>query len=439
MSAKAKVKLTKERIRQFSTPPTGEATLWDTEVLGLGVRCLPSGVKSYIVSYRSGYGRSGTARRITLGKVESLRLEDAREAALEIRGAVLKGRDPVEERRLAQLEAKKPKLTLSTALERYSADQERRGVKDRKSVSSSLNLHLLGHVGDVPLHDVDRRSVVEAVTLLETKPRPDGGIGFPGAAKALRSNASTFLKWCADQGMISANPLQGYRAARKTREQRLQQPGRELRESELIAIWSATKSEEVNPAFGALLRVLILTGQRKTETARMRWEDLDLAEGLWRIPKSETKNGVAHEVPLPKAVVDAIQSAPRVVGDCPWVFSTNGKTPMSGWSKLTAKLRDALGAVFPDNSEIEHWTLHDLRRTFRSGLTRLGVNPEVAEIMLNHRPETLIAVYDREPRLGERREAAERWALHVSSILDPDAGKNVVQIGRADSAEEPAV
>ena len=88
------------------------------------------------------------------------------------------------------------------------------------------------------------------------------------------------------------------------------------------------------------------------------------------------------------------------------------------------KLRAAAGLA-------EDWTLHDLRRTFRSGMTRLGIEPDVAEIMLNHRPDTLRSIYDRDPRLDARRDAAERWANHVRAIVDPDSASNVVKIGGA--------
>ena len=435
MASKLKARLTEERIRQLQPPDRGEVTLWDTDVIGFGVRCIASGAKSYIVTYRAGYGRDGVARRMTLGKVGGIRLSDAREVALDIRAQVLKGGDPVEERRLARVAEKRPELTVSEALTRYKADQERRQVADRANVASSLERHLLGHVGDIPVRSVSRRAVVEAIESLETAKRDDGGVGFFGAAKALRSNASTFLKWCADQGLIETNPMQGYRASRTTRAQRVALPGRELSDRDLALVWHAGASTTVNGTYGSLVRLLILTGQRRTETARMRWADVDLASGVWRIPAAETKNGIAHEVPLPPLAMEVLQSVPRRLGAdskrSEWVFTTNGEHPVSGWSKFDASLRDAANALANAAGEnaLEHWTLHDLRRTFRSGLSRLGVDQEIAEIMLNHRPSTLRSIYDREPRMSERTEAAKRWAHHVGAVIDPDSRRNVVPLG----------
>lgn len=416
MPEPTKVKLTRERLRQIKAPEAGEITIWDTEVPGLGVRCLPSGVKPYVVIYRAGYGRDGIARRMTLGKVGTLRLEDVREAALGIRGRVLRGEDPVAERRAQRREAKRPALTLREALDRYDTDQGRRGVTDRKNVRSALQRHLLDHGGDVPLAELDRRAVVEAVEALEAK-------NLPGAARSLRGHASTFLKWCADRGLIEANPLQGYRAPRATRAQRIARPGRDLTDTETALVWEACGAGGINPAFGQIIRMLILTGQRRTETARMRWADLGENRKWWCIPPDQTKRGIAHEVPLPPLAQKIIASVPRHAG-CEFVFSTNGRSPISGWSKLEPKLRERAGLA-------EDWTLHDLRRTYRSGMTRLGIDPDVAEIMLNHRPDTLRSIYDRDPRLDARRDAAERWANHVRAIVDPGSVSNVVKIGGA--------
>ena len=128
-----------------------------------------------------------------------------------IRGRVMKGEDPVAERRVQRLQERREAVTLSVALDRYDADQARRGtVSERKNVLSVLRRNLLGFTKDVPLVHLDRRQVLEAVEALETK-------GKRGAAKSLRGHASTFLRWCADRGMIPAYPLQGYRVQRATR------------------------------------------------------------------------------------------------------------------------------------------------------------------------------------------------------------------------------
>lgn len=398
-----RMKLTEERVRRIAPPEKGKKVVWDTDIKGFGVQVLASGIKSYVLVYRAGHGRAGTPRYVTIGKVGSLKLEAARDAALNIRGQVALGRDPVAEWRAEKARQRREAVTLSKTLASYETDQERRNVSDRKNVQSALRRHLMGHLGDIPVVRLDRRAVVEAIEALEAK-------GLNGAARSLRGHASTFLKWCADRELIDGNPLAGYRKPRSTRAERLAQPGRTLSDDEIRRLWTGCGAENVNPIFGAFVRFLLLTGQRRSETALMQWNEVT-DDGWWTIPAERAKNGHRHEVPLPELAQEILAKLPRYQ-DCPWAFTTNGKAPMSGWSKLMAKLRDAAKLDGP-------WTLHDLRRTFRSGLTRLRVDPDIAEIMLNHRPETLRATYDREPRLKERQKAAERWAKHLAGVVAP--------------------
>jgi integrase len=162
--------------------------------------------------------------------------------------------------------------------------------------------------------------------------------------------------------------------------------------------------------------VLLLTGQRKTETAVMRWEDIDLSRGVWTIPGGVAKNGREHSVPLPQQVVSII-SHQNKFATTEYVFSGRGGVPLSGWSKRQDALVEASGVDF---------NLHDLRKTFRSGLSRLGVDQVLAEMMLNHKRDDLVEIYDREPRLAERREAAQRWAEHVTTIIAPEPKSSTV-------------
>jgi integrase len=154
--------------------------------------------------------------------------------------------------------------------------------------------------------------------------------------------------------------------------------------------------------------VLLLCGQRREETAAMRWADIDPAENAWTIPAAISKSGRAHAVPLPAPVMEIIRISGRIRS--PFVFPGRGARPMSGWSKRIRPIREAAG--------LEHWTMHDLRRTFRSGLSALGVDYAVRELMLNHVVGgDLDQRYDRDPRWGRRVAAAGDWAEHVMRIV----------------------
>lgn len=430
----ARVKLTVKRVEDALAPASGEAFLHDADVPGLALRVRARGGKSWVFTYRTEGGRAGVVRRVRLGAYPRVGLDDARREAKQLAGEVAKGRDPIaeqkaeEERLAAAGAARAARLSLRAALDAYDADLARRAVRDRRNVLSALRRRLLGDdatdqgarpfaLGDLPLVDLDRAAVMRIVAAIEAA-------GEPGAARSLRQKATTFLNWATDQGHISANPLAGMRRQRATRAERVEKRGRMLADAELAVLWRACVASAAGPAPGlralaSIVRVLILTGQRRTETARMRWADLDDDRAWWTIPAAEAKNGVAHAVPLPPAVRAVIEAQPVHAG-CPWVFTTDGASPVSGWSKLEPKLRAAAANAGLDGP----WTLHDLRRSFRSGLTRLRIDSELAEIMLNHRPEQLRAVYDLEPRRDERAAAAERWTLHVLGAAgEPEAAK----------------
>ncbi|SFJ25045.1 tyrosine-type recombinase/integrase [Albimonas pacifica] len=417
----SRVRLTARRIEDAMPPERGERELHDSLARGLSLRLRATGGRSWRFTYRTAGGRAGSLRRVTIGTYPAVGLADARREAERLRGLVVVGRDPAAERKAAleaeaardrEAERAAAEPRLADGLAAYDAYLARRGVRDRVNVVSALRRRLLGDanastaLGDIRLKDIARTDVARIVSGLEAD-------GLPGAAKALRQKTATFLNWAADEGLIDANPLAGMRQRRATRMERLKTPGRMLDDDELRALLRACRTAASGPGgglkvLGDVVTILALTGQRRTETARMRFEDLDETLTWWRIPGEEAKNGVPHPVPLGPMARAIIAAQPRHES-CPWVFTSNGRTPVSGWSKLEPKLR-----MLAEAEGVEgRWTLHDLRRSFRSGLTRIGVDSELAEIMLNHRPERLRAIYDREPRIREREKASRRWEEHL--------------------------
>lgn len=172
---------------------------------------------------------------------------------------------------------------------RYEEELERRKLVRRRETISMLRRELLGPLGNVDMATFDRATMVERVEAIERA-------GTLGKAKDFRAKAGTFLNWAASSGLIPANPLSGWRKPRRTRAQRLDRPGRALADAELPAFWQAA-SEAADPYFSIYLKTLLLTGQRRSETALMRWADLDLAGQSWMIPPEVTKSGRGHRVP----------------------------------------------------------------------------------------------------------------------------------------------
>ncbi len=405
-----RVKLTEERVRALKPPETGESIVWDTEIPGFGVRCFASGRRVFIFQYRLG-GRGAKQRRITFnrahdGKAGPLTTPEARRRARSYLASVDNGADPQAERKEA---SRKDAAHIDAALDAYETYLNNRKVVNTRQIMSQLRRELSGLPGASDLSSINRQTVAARVTRLEEK-------GQPGAAQGLRSHATTFFNWAVNRGLIYANPLAGWRRERATRAQITARKGKALSPDEIRAVWLACGS--ASPPFGDYLRILILLGQRRTETARMRWQDIDLPADVWTIPANEAKNGREHDVALPEFVKAIINQQARFAGSA-FVFAGRGGSAMAGWSKRHKVIVEESGVEFK---------LHDCRRTFRSGLRFLGVDSELAEMMLNHARADLIERYDREPRWQERMQAAQKWADHVAALVAPKTSDTVVPL-----------
>jgi integrase len=156
--------------------------------------------------------------------------------------------------------------------------------------------------------------------------------------------------------------------------------------------------------------MLVLTDQRRSEVAEMKWSEIDLHKHVWTIPAERSKNGQCHEVPLSTAARDLLKSLPRFIAS-DYVFTTTGRSPVSGFGRVKHRLDQASG--------ICDWRVHDLRRTVASGMARLGVAPHVVEKVLNHRSGIIsgvAAVYNRYAYEKEKRDAMDSWAVYLDSL-----------------------
>jgi integrase len=184
-----------------------------------------------------------------------------------------------------------------------------------------------------------------------------------------------------------------------------------------VRVWRA--AEKISGPFGALVELLALTGQRRDEVAGMRWHELDLEGRLWTLPRGRVKNDQGHEVPLSAAAVAILKSLPRIA-DSPFVFTTNGTAPSSGYSKGKRRLDELLPR------EMAPWRLHDLRRTVASGMARLGINLPVIEKVLNHGSGSfagIVSVYQKHSFADEKRAALDAWGQHVERLVSGKPGK----------------
>ncbi|MBI1208764.1 MAG: DUF4102 domain-containing protein [Azospirillum sp.] len=394
-----------EQLASAAAIPAGksEVMLWDAKQAGLALR-LRGNARTWIVAYRpEGGGRRVAMQKITLGSWPAVSVAAARKAARERMGQIAAGRDPAAELR----EAKRKELaTVEKALTDYEASLAARGIVKIKDSMSTLRRGLARYekrdVAELTLRDV-----LAPIETLEA-------LGKPGAALDLRKNVRAFLAWAQMSGRVHANVLAGVRRQRATRTERLVKAcrGRALTDPELAALWRAATPDTV---VGRYIRALILTGCRRGEMSGLTWDMV--GSDRITLPPTHTKQGRAHVVPITAALREVLEACPRTSSSVVFA-SPRSNGVMRGWSQIVAKVEKASGVAFD---------LHDLRRTLRSGLSRLGVPTELAETCIGHQRAELIKIYDRDDKWPERVAAFTRWSEHVARVAAGDTGPTVVE------------
>jgi integrase len=391
-------KLTENRVSGAPVPKTGQVFLWDSAVRGFGVRILPGKSRTFWFMYRPRGG--GSSRMVSIGKYPAIKVAAARKVASTFYGQVARGEDPAAKR---QVERTRDQATLRTLLADdgpYQRELKRRHLVNAKQALSSLNRGLRRLLSK-EVTALTRSDLVAAITAIEDD-------GRPGAAQDLRKFARTFLEWCVSSGRITANPLAGLRQPKRSRAERLKAAsngGRALSDDEICKMWQAAASLG---SFGGLVRLALLTGLRRGELAQIE-RARDLRADRIVVQPEHAKTGAQHEVPLTPLMRQVIDGEP--VTTSPLLFPspvTGGR--LKGWTKLTAKLRRASGVDF---------TLHDLRRTARTLMSRLGVGEDIAELAIGHVRADLIARYNKDAAWAGRSDAFERVNAHVAALIGP--------------------
>ena len=227
-------------------------------------------------------------------------------------------------------------------------------------------------------------------------------MGAPTRNRA-RTSLSAFFAWAITEGLLETNPVQGTAKASEGN-------GRErvLTNAEIAKLW-ATLSDG---RFGEIVRLLLLTGQRRNEIGNLNWTEIDLARKLIVFPPDRTKNARLHELPLSRQALEIISRQPRRNSSAFLFSDTKG---FKGWDQGKIRLDRRLG--------IAEWRLHDLRRTCATGMAELGIQPHIIEAVLNHvsgHKAGVAGIYNRARYVDEMRSALQRWADHLYQITQVD-------------------
>ena len=407
-----RVRLTDRFIEAVSPPAAGASDTTDEMTPGLALRVTASGVKSWSFRFRTPDGK--TTRR-ALGSYPAVRLAAARAAAAKLRQQVRDGHDV----RAPSLEARQAN-TLAAVVDRWERRQARQEKRSYGEARRILDLHILPALGGRQVQTIRRRDVIEVLERL----RDEAGLG-PQVNRVQRA-LSGVLAYAVDADLIDANPLAGLKpqVAETAR-------ARTLSIDELATVWRA--AEQISGTARAIVRLLILTGQRREEVSGLTWSELDYdlstrtwpADGLWTIPAARMKSKRPHIVPLSRPAREIIEAQPKgAAGD--YVFSaTFGRTSYAGWRRAAADLRDAAALSEP-------WVIHDLRRSVATGLGEiLNIEESTIGRALGHSARSRMGVtarYELSQRLGQVRSAFDAWADLVLSRVHRAAASNVVAL-----------
>jgi integrase len=375
----------------------GGEWIWDGGLKGFGARRQRDGV-FYYLRYRLG----GAQRMKSIGRHGSPWTPDtARRQATTALGKVAAGVDPFAE--VLQVPAAE---TFGKEAERY-LERKRASMKPRSF--EEVERHLTNHAKPLTklrLAEIDRRTI--AVRLAEIEEASG-----PVARNRVRSTLSAFFAWAITEGFVETNPVAGTAKAGEggSRE-------RVLTEGELAEVWTALEEDQ----FGDIVRLLILTAQRREEIGGLRWSEVDFARRVIAFPPARTKNKRLHELPLSSTARAILERQPRRKGR-DLIFG-HGPGPFSGWSdckaRLDERLLEARQAKNPKAKPLPDWRIHDLRRTSATiTAEKLGVLPHIVEAILNHvsgHRAGVAGIYNRATYAKEMRAALERWDDYVGSL-----------------------
>jgi integrase len=412
--------------------PIRQVDYWDSSTPGFGLRLSSTGVRTWTVMGR--VMRAGKVAQIRHGigpyaekdSEPGLTLAVARMKAHEVRRLIEEGGDPgqIRQERIRQQQETDANTFLGCTEKFLKLYVPKNKPRLRERTLKEYTRHLLVDfkaLHEMPIVAITKRDVNHALDQIQIRAV---GVGVNRALATIRK----LFNWLTDRGEVETPPTAGIRprAPEIQRKRHLFGDADYGRASEIALFWRAC--DRIGAA-GSFAKVLLLTGQRRDEVARATWPELLDVTGdnaRWALPADRAKNWKDHLVPLGSLAVEVIRSTPHIVG-CKYVFSSDGRTPRSGFNKIKRDLDKAIVALKKEDPQKyrgqfdESWRLHDLRRTAKTGMADLGVLGDVRDAVFNHAPpQAMDRIYVHATYTAEKRDAMMKWEKHIRSLLAND-------------------
>jgi integrase len=433
MPEKKATKLTQGGVESLNPPAIGREEHWDSLLPGFGLRVSHTGRKTWMTMYRVG----GKQVRETIGTLATIpNVGVARAKARASMEKAAAGLNPVTERReIAAKELRQAEEAAATSaanqrdafenvVDEFMDRFMRHGKRPHSpryitEVRRNFDRHVLPRWRGRNIRSITRRDINDLLDAIVDE-------GWPIAANRTLASIRKLFNWSIGRGILETSPVA-----------MIQQPSAEaprdraLNPEEIRTLWAAT--EALKYPFGPFFRLLLATGQRRSEVATMRWADLDRkGEKTWTIPAEMTKAKRTHVVPLSPLALNIIEECDREQQlASPYVFSSRAKRPIAGYSKAKQELDEVLAAC----GDIPPWRIHDLRR---SAATRMAEKMKVTRFViarvLNHADSGVTAGYDQHDYLPEKRDALDKWGSYLDNLIRPTPADNLVQLRPAGEA-----
>ena len=367
-------------------PPAQREDYRDKSTRGLQLRVSPTGVKSFSYAFRFG-SKMG---RVTLGKYPDLDLKTARQKTDEFRRLVSLGIDPRSEKRdkLA-----KQQMTVERMVTEFINHYAKPKNTSWKQAESNLRLYLVSALGRQSIHDVKRPDIHSILDELV-------GRGKHTAANRALAHIRKFFGWLVERGYLDHSPADHIKPRHQEQERE-----HVLTDAEIRAIWNA--SEAMSGPYSAWIKLLLLCGQRRLETASLRRSQI--VDECWHLSGEDTKNKQLHIVPLSQQAWAIVDQLLEKDGEFLIKTGRTGDKPVNGFSKAKVQLDRWSG--------VTDWKFHDIRRTVATNLSKLGVDRFLLQRIVNHTDSGVTAIYDRYSYLKEKRDALQKWADKLDDIV----------------------
>lgn len=399
---------------QNLTNPSKQIDFYDSgrgSLAGLILKASPGGSRTFYLLWRP-KGKRGT-RQHKLGRYPALGLSAAREKARKLQVALQEEPDLFTKQKQAE-EDKVDRRFSAVVSEFRKRYVEKKGIRTGRVMLRQIEKHLMPTLSDRDINSIRRR---ELTKLLDTIEDNHG----PSMADAVLASFRSLAKFHALRDDTFNSPLIAGMKRYQSRPR-----ARVLSDEELRAFWNATEGMGI---FGALARTCLLTGARRAKVHHMRHSDIE--DGIWTLGHEDREKPNAGLIKLPPLARSIIQCTPRIERN-PFVFpGTRLRGPFSAWDASTTELLRLMRMELPD---MQHFTMHDLRRTFRTRLSRLKIDPHVAERCIGHVVGNQVTrTYDVWEFFDEKSAAFAAFADHIQQIVSPPPISNVVRLSAVSS------